>query len=83
MPKLRVLSGKEIVKIFSEFGFEIVSQRGSHVKLRRILKDGTKQTLTIPLHKELDKGTIKAIFRQALRYIPEDKLKPLFYSEDF
>jgi predicted RNA binding protein YcfA (HicA-like mRNA interferase family) len=75
MPKLRVLSGKEIVKIFSEFGFEIVSQRGSHVKLRRILKDGTKQ-----MHKELDKGTIKAIFRQALRYIPEDKLKPLFYS---
>jgi hypothetical protein len=51
--------------------------------LRRILKDGTKQTLTIPLHKELDKGTIKAIFRQALKYISEDKLKPLFYSDDF
>jgi predicted RNA binding protein YcfA (HicA-like mRNA interferase family) len=83
MLKLRVLSGKEIVKIFSEFGFEIVSQRGSHVKLRRILKDGTKQTLTIPLHKELDKGTIRAIFRQALKYISEDKLKPLFYSDDF
>ncbi|MCD6492457.1 MAG: type II toxin-antitoxin system HicA family toxin [Archaeoglobaceae archaeon] len=33
MPKLRVLSGKEIVKILSKFGFEVVSQRGSHVKL--------------------------------------------------
>jgi predicted RNA binding protein YcfA (HicA-like mRNA interferase family) len=53
MPKLKTLSGKDIVKIFSKFGFEIVSQRGSHVKLRRILDDGTNQTLTIPLHKEL------------------------------
>jgi len=83
MSKLRVLSGRDIVKIFSQFGFQTISQKGSHVKLRRVLKNGTKQTLTIPLHKELDKGTIKAIFRQALRYIPEEKLKPFFYSEDF
>lgn len=80
MPKLKLLSGKEIIKIFSKFGFEIVSQRGSHVKLRRVLKDGTKQTLTIPAHHELDKGTIKAIFRQALRYISEEKLRPYFYK---
>ena len=32
MPKLKVLSGKEVVKIFSEFGFEVVSQRGGHVR---------------------------------------------------
>lgn len=80
MSKLKVLSGKEVVKIFSRFGFEIISQRGSHVKLRRILSDGTKQTLTIPLHNELDKGTLRAIFRQALRYIPEKELKSYFYT---
>ena len=80
MPKLRVLSGKEIVKILSKFGFEVVSQRGSHVKLRRILPNGAKQTLTVPLHDELDKGTLKAIFRQATRYIPEDKLRDYFYK---
>ena len=79
MPKLRVLSGKEIVKILSKFGFEVVSQRGSHVKLRRILPNGAKQTLTVPLHDELDKGTLKAIFRLASRYIPEDKLRNYFY----
>ncbi len=79
MPKLRVLSGKEVVKILSKFGFEVVSQKGSHVKLRRILPDGTKQTLTVPLHDELDKGTLKAIIRQASRYIPEEELKPCFY----
>ena len=79
MPKLRILSGKEVVKILSNFGFEVVSQKGSHVKLRRILPEGTKQTLTVPLHDELDKGTLKAIFRQASRYIPEGELKPYFY----
>ncbi|MBO3840549.1 MAG: type II toxin-antitoxin system HicA family toxin [Thermoproteota archaeon] len=80
MPKLKVLGGKDVVKIFSRFGFVIVSQRGSHVKLRRTLPDGTKQSLTIPLHEELDKGTLKAIYRQALRFIPEEELKPHFYD---
>ncbi len=79
MSKLRVLSGKEVIKILAKFGFEVVSQRGSHIKLRRILPDGTKQTLTVPLHDELDKGTLKAIIRQASRYIPEEELKPYFY----
>ena len=80
MPKLRFLSGREVVKILSQFGFKVISQRGSHVKLRRILSDGTKQTLTIPLHEELDRGTLRAIYRQALRYIPEKDLKPHFYG---
>jgi len=80
MPKLKVLNGGEVIKIFSRFGFKIVSQRGSHVKLRRVLSDGTKQTLTIPLHEELDRGTLRAIYRQALRYIPEEKLKSYFYG---
>lgn len=79
MPQLKVLSGKEVVKIFLGFGFEVASQRGSHVKVRRILADGEKQTLTIPLHDELDKGTLKAIIRQAARYIPEEELKSRFY----
>ncbi len=80
MPKLRVLSGNEVVKILSKFGFDVVSQKGSHVKLRRVLPDGTRQTLTVPLHNELDKGTLKAIIRQASRYIPEEELKPYFYG---
>jgi predicted RNase H-like HicB family nuclease len=54
-------------------------ERGSHVKLRRTLASGQKQTLTVPRHKELDSGTVRAIFRQACRYIPEDELRPLFF----
>jgi predicted RNA binding protein YcfA (HicA-like mRNA interferase family) len=81
MPKLKSLSGEDVSRIFFQFGFGIASQRGSHMKLRRVLSNGAKQTLTIPFHKELDKGTLRAIFRQALRYIPEDELKPYFYSD--
>ncbi|HEX9721963.1 MAG TPA: type II toxin-antitoxin system HicA family toxin [Candidatus Paceibacterota bacterium] len=80
MPKLKVLSGGDTVKILKEFGFDVASQKGSHVKLRRVLSDDIKQILTIPLHDELDKGTLRAIFRQASHYIPEEKLKPHFYE---
>ena len=80
MPKLRSLSGREVVAIFRKFGFESVAQRGSHVKLRRLSSDGSKQTLTVPMHGELDRGTLRAIVRQAGHYIPEDDLVKEFYS---
>lgn len=81
MPKLRVLSGRDVVKIIENFGFSVAAQRGSHIKLIRIISENIRQTLTIPIHSELDKGTIRAIYRQVLKYIPEDKLRPHFYTE--
>jgi hypothetical protein len=42
---------------------------------------GAKQTLTVPAHSAVDIGTLGAIFRQATRYIPEDQLRPYFYSD--
>ena len=80
MPKLKVLSGKELIRIFFLLGFEIEKQRGSHIKLLR-MKDGKKQTLTIPNHKELDKGTFKAIIRQSKQYLTESEILINFYSE--
>jgi len=77
MPKPKRLSGDDLISILSTFGFTFHSQRGSHVKMRHITATGQKQTLTVPRHRELDPGTIRAIFRQATRYIPEDELKPL------
>jgi predicted RNA binding protein YcfA (HicA-like mRNA interferase family) len=80
MAKPKVLSGAEVVRILASFGFEVVSQRGSHLKLRRILADGTKQTLTVPNHREMDRGTLLAIHRQALRYLRAEELAPHFFS---
>ena len=80
MPKLKRLSGNDIIKILGFFSFIQVSQKGSHVKLRRII-DGENQTLTIPFHKELDKGTANAILRQACRYIDESLLREHFFTK--
>jgi predicted RNA binding protein YcfA (HicA-like mRNA interferase family) len=79
-PKLKRLSGSEVIDILGLFSFSVYSQRGSHVKLRRVVKD-KKQTLTVPAHDELDSGTLRAILRQASRYIPEEELSRHFYSE--
>jgi predicted RNA binding protein YcfA (HicA-like mRNA interferase family) len=80
MPKPKVLSGADVVKVFASFGFEVASQRGSHIKLRRLLANGTRQTLTVPNHRELDRGTMLGIYRQALRYVAAEQLAPHFFS---
>jgi predicted RNA binding protein YcfA (HicA-like mRNA interferase family) len=51
MPKLKVLSGEDIIKILKTFGFLISGQKGSHIKLTRLLKHDLKQSITIPNHK--------------------------------
>jgi len=58
MPKLKSLSGKDLIKIFKFFGFSVRSQKGSHVKIVRVLETGIEQTLIIPNHIDIDKGTI-------------------------
>ena len=80
MPKLKALSAKDTVKILRSFDFEIAGPKGSHIKLRRVLNN-IKQTLTTPNHLEMDKGTLKAIFNQASKYISESELKEHFYQE--
>lgn len=79
-PKLKILSGSEVITVLERFGFQEHSRRGSHIKLRRIHED-QRQTLTVPAHDELDKGTLKAILRQASRFVPESELRPFFYSD--
>jgi predicted RNA binding protein YcfA (HicA-like mRNA interferase family) len=79
--RLRRLSGREVCQGLGRLGFEVVATRGSHAKLRRIASDGRRQTLTIPLHRELASGTLRAIFRQACRFASEEELRPLFFRE--
>ena len=79
MPRLRRLSGREVAKIFQDVGFVVVSQRGSHMKLKRVTA-GSTEILTIPAHKELDTGTLRSILRQASRFVSETDLRLHFYS---
>jgi predicted RNA binding protein YcfA (HicA-like mRNA interferase family) len=69
------------MRILGEFGFQDFAQRGSHIKLRRILPVGRAQTLTVPNHNEIDRGTLRAIYRQASRFIPESKLRNQFFTD--
>ncbi len=80
MSKLRRLSGAQLILALKDFGFSVAGQRGSHIKLARNER-GRRQTLTIPNHKEIDTGTLKAIYRQASLYIQETELKKHFYTE--
>ena len=63
MSRLRVFSGREVLKILGEFGFQDFAQRGSHIKLRRISSSGRTQTLTAPDHDEIRP-------RHASRHLP-------------
>jgi predicted RNA binding protein YcfA (HicA-like mRNA interferase family) len=82
MPRLHRLSGGEIIKILEGFGFEVISIKGSHHKLRRVV-DEEKQTLHVPVHgrKTVATGTLHSIYKEACKYIPEDDLKPHFYTD--
>src|ERR1700676_207674 len=54
-PKLPVLSGDDLIKALRKFGYEVVRQDGSHVRLRHS-SDPLRQPLTVPRHKTLKPG---------------------------
>ena len=64
MSKLPVISGREIVKVLTRIGFEIVGRSGSHIRLKR-RRDKELLIVIVPMHRELAKGTLRSILRQA------------------
>lgn len=62
MTKLPRVSGVEAIKAFGRLGWRVARQRGSHVTL---VKEGTQLILTVPLHSELDRGTLRRLIRDA------------------
>jgi len=62
LSKLPRLSGRDCIKALGKVGFYPKRQHGSHVIVRR---DSPFAQLVVPDHKELDRGTLRAILRQA------------------
>lgn len=62
MSRLPRISGKECIQALSKAGFYFKRQEGSHIILRR---DDPFAQLVVPNHKELDRGTLRAIIRQS------------------
>lgn len=63
MSKLPVVSGQEALKAFKKIGYELDHQTGSHLILRKTATPFRR--LTIPNHREIAKGTLRSIIRQA------------------
>ena len=63
MNKLPVLSGDEIIKALCKIGFNIVGQKGSHVKLKKV--NEKELIVIVPKHKEVKKGVLLSILKQA------------------
>jgi len=55
MPKLPVVSWKELIKALEKIGFSFIRQRGDHA----IMKHSDGRVVTVPLKKEIKKGTLK------------------------
>lgn len=57
------MTSQEMIKLLKKNGFEMVSQNGSHIKLRN---SETEKTVIVPYHaKDLKKGIEQAILKQA------------------
>jgi len=63
LKKRPVVSGEKLLKVLVRLGYEIIRQRGSHVRLRKLTAAGD-HNITVPLHDELAKGTLKDILSQ-------------------
>lgn len=63
MGRLPVVSGSDAVRAFGRMGYELDHQTGSHMILRKRI--APHRRLSVPKHKELAKGTLRSLIREA------------------
>lgn len=73
MPKLPQLSGSDLVKALQRLGFEVIGQKGSHIKL--LHPDG--RVAIVPNHKAVKPGTLKKGILNPLRISVEQLIEAL------
>lgn len=64
MAQLKPIPYREVKRKLEAAGFQIVHQRGSHVKFAKQTEDGIR-TAIVPRHSEIAVGTLRSILRQA------------------
>ncbi|MBS3067127.1 type II toxin-antitoxin system HicA family toxin [Candidatus Micrarchaeota archaeon] len=77
MPKLPVISGKELVKLLFKLGYQLDHQTGSHMILRQ--DHEPHRRVTVPNHKEIAKGTLLSIMREV--GLSRDEFFKLYYGK--
>ena len=71
MSELPRISGRELAKALTKIGYEQDRQRGSHIILRQT--SSPHRRVTVPDHKEIAKGTLRAIIRETGLTVDEFK----------
>ncbi len=61
MSRLPVCSGQDAIRAFQKLGYHLDHQTGSHI----VLRHPQMRRLTVPNHRELAKGTLRALIREA------------------
>jgi predicted RNA binding protein YcfA (HicA-like mRNA interferase family) len=62
MSAVPILRPGEVVKTFEKLGWEVASQRGSHIILT---KEGHIATLSVPNHSEVARGTLRSLIARS------------------
>ena len=75
MPKLPQVSGNDVIRLLTSLGYEVVRQRGSHVRLRKDTLLG-EHNITVPAHKIVARGTLSDILNRISLWnnIPKEEL---------
>ena len=75
MPKLPIVSGNKLLKLLKKLGYDMIRQKGSHVRLRKVTGAG-EHNITIPVHDEIAKGTLNDVLSKVSVWnnIPKNKL---------
>ena len=70
--RLPVVSGAQLVAVLERLGWQVLRQRGSHARLRH---SDRSVSLVVPLHRELKRGTLNGILKDA--GLDRDELRDL------
>ena len=79
----RDLGGEDLARLLARYGYQVVRQTGSHMRLLSSTK-GFEHRITIPRHKPLRVGTLSKILKEVVSYLEIDYqglLKELFQKE--
>jgi predicted RNA binding protein YcfA (HicA-like mRNA interferase family) len=61
VPPLPLISGSACITALAKVGYRTVRQKGSHVRL----ECSGRPPVTVPMHSEIDRGTLRSIIRTA------------------
>ena len=75
MPRLPQVSGATLVKLLLSLGYQVIRQKGSHIRLRKVSALG-EHDITVPNHDAVAKGTLNDILTRVSLWnnIPKEEL---------